>query len=179
MSTKRLVYLVLLVLCCGAFVVDRLFLGEPDSASAESVVPGAAVKRTPRTVKPASVKTTPDARDPSLTWLAKLENRPLTRDVFAPSLEMLSRYEQQRESEAQSASDVPQPGSPELFKEDHELQATLVFPEGSLAVIDGRVLKIGEVIEGFRLVAVHHRRASFQRMGEHDAPRVEMAAPAQ
>jgi len=52
--------------------------------------------------------------------------------------------------------------NPEEFKKQYNLDATMVADSGSYAIVDGKLLRIGEVIDGWRLISVAERSAIFE-----------------
>jgi len=46
------------------------------------------------------------------------------------------------------------------------LKGTLRSSSGSFANVDGQIIKVGESVEGFRLIAVSERAATFLKEGE-------------
>lgn len=141
-----------------SFLVDQVFLSAPDSAVAD--LAAVSSEDTPKSRKknkgvPAAnvTPTTPDLYDPSLPYLDKLPQLSFRRDVFAPTPEMLKHYRQLEEQDNTGAAVTgPKPNSPEAFKADHELQATFSSPE--MAFINGKLLRVGNEIAGFRLIRI-------------------------
>jgi len=165
MNPKRWIYVGALALSVIAFVVDRAFLAEPESASAAESLP--------LTKKVEAVRnTSPDAREPDgeiNPVLDRLEQLPETapgRDVFSLSGAFLARQkklqiEAAKAAEAQKAQAID---PVETFAAGHTLQTTLVSPELSLAVIDGQVVRVGDTFDGFRVVKI----GSYQVTFKHD-----------
>jgi hypothetical protein len=76
-------------------------------------------------------------------------------DVFRPS----------RAWAGEVMAEVPAPKAMDevaRFKAVHRLTAVLVNGRKSRAIIDGKALLLGEVLEGFRLISVDHQRAMLQ-----------------
>ncbi len=168
MDRKKLIYLGLLLAAGGAFMVDRLFLGEPEPATAEMIRGPGAARRTPRPTRPSKTDSQ-EGSDPSLTWLDHLEERQADRDVFSPSTGMLTYYSLLKRAEEEKDQQAgPKPGSPQAFENGHQLQGTFVSEGVMLAVVNGRVLCLGDTIDGFRLIRIEPYRAEFRR-GRHRA----------
>lgn len=159
MSVKRWIYAGFLVVASSAFIVDRFILGEPQAAAAEPVSASAAQPPAPRRraapVRPADKD---ESVDPSLSWLEALTTTSITRDLFAP---LSSRGAGGRLSPLKAPD--PGPTSVELFASAHTLQATYVDSNRRFAVVDGRILAVGSVFDGFRLARVGARDAEFER----------------
>ena len=163
MGRKKLIYLGLLVSAGGAFIVDRLFLGEPETAAAAPSRPVKTTRKPAPRKRPPKEKP-PPAADPSLTWLNQLGEQQGQRDVFVPSVDMLKYYKALRDpADEEEKEGGPDATSPEAFEREHELQATCVSPDALMAVIDGKVRRLGEKIDGYRLTKIEAYRAEFRR----------------
>jgi len=163
MNPKRWIYVGVLALSAIAFVVDRAFLAEPETASAaESLSPARKDK--------AARDTSPDLEepgseiDPTLDRLEQLPEVTLGRDVFALSGAFLARQRKlQEEAERAAEAKEAQAIDPaETFAARHTLQTTLVGPELCLAVVDGQVVRVGDTFDGFRLVKIDSYRVKFR-----------------
>jgi hypothetical protein len=64
---------------------------------------------------------------------------------------------------ARSVGATPDPAA--LFAQRHQLTAVVIDGAGSYVLIDGRLLRPGQEIDGFRLVSVADRSALFDRAG--------------
>jgi hypothetical protein len=173
MNRKRWIYVGVLGVASVAFIVDRLFLGTPETAEAKPAA------QTPKAARPTAASKKPQGQpvvvDPSLAWLEKLAEPGTERDVFAPSPEWLARSKAEAAEAAAAAEREkgPQPGSPRAFEEAHKLQATTVMGQGGLAVVDGQCLSVGETLDGFRLARVEAGQVEFRR----GADRVTLTLP--
>jgi hypothetical protein len=84
------------------------------------------------------------------------EGRTLQKDPFArPALSDLQQRSARRP--AGGARAVAQP-APKL-----NLQAVMAAGESSIANVDGVMVRLGDTIQGYRLVAVHDRAATFEK----------------
>lgn len=165
MSRRRMIYLGFTVVSVTAFIIDRVFLGEPASAVAEvpeHSSPGAQAPKVSAVKKP-NPKQAEAPVDVSLAPLSRLPERRAARDVFVPT-ESMERYYRQFEEAAQRAEQKgPKPGSPEAFAAEHHLQGTSNGPGGGVATINGKVLKIGDTLSSFRLTRVSAKEVEFRR----------------
>lgn len=175
-GNKRFIYLGLLAVSAGALIVDRALRDGPSPAEAQptrragratatksgSPSPTRREPRKPPAVSDANAKESGSGVDPSLAWLEKLADAGGQRDLFVPSLAMLSHYQTIQETQ-QATQNGPKPGSPEAFQTEHQLQATFVSQDTMIAVVSGRVLRLGEFIDGFRLTRIEAYRAEFRR----------------
>ena len=73
---------------------------------------------------------------------------------------------------AQSESDSPSGA----FGARHKLTAVLSQPSGDLAVVDGLLLRVGDTVEGLKLVKIENDGAIFE--GEDKSIRLPLARPA-
>jgi hypothetical protein len=175
MTKRRWILLIVVLVLGGAFVVDRMFLGGPESAEAKPV-----------STKPPKVRTNtstakqptaaPVANDPSLAWLEKLAEPRPGRDVFAPSPTWIQAQKDAVEkTKARSEQQQgPKPGSPEAFEAAHRLQATTMMENGGIAVVDGQCLSVGDMLEDFQLTRVQAAEAEFRRGHEYAVLRLPM-----
>jgi len=83
------------------------------------------------------------------------------RDAFSPS-EALSG-----ELPVQQAPLSSTRAMADAFAAGHKLTATVVGPQGGLAIIDGQCLAAGKELDGFRLVSVKRDSAEFICEGVH------------
>jgi hypothetical protein len=172
LSSKRWAFLGMTLISAISFLVDQVFLSAPESAVAD-VAAGITGTSEDAPDKPAKKKGVPAANaapaevelaDPSLPYLDKLPQLSFQRDIFTPSPEMLKYYQALEEQESGGAAvKGPKPNSPAAFEAEHQLQATFSSPEGAMAVIDGKVLRVGSEISGFRLTRIGPYHAEFKR----------------
>ena len=71
-------------------------------------------------------------------------------DAFHPGQEWLAA---QQETEAETAENLPQYAA-DLFAREHSLSAVMKGSQGGYAIIDGRIVRLGDHLDGFRLVSV-------------------------
>lgn len=164
MDRKRMIYIGLAVMSGGGLLIDRLFLSEPESASAEMT--NSSLLQQKRLAAQNKLKTNPDTKtDPSLAWLNKLDESQYPRNVFTPSTAMLAHYKQlEQASEDQKAKQRgPQPGSPEAFRAEHKLQCTSIGKGAALAIINGKMLRVGDKIDGYRIKSIKPYRVELSR----------------
>lgn len=65
--------------------------------------------------------------------------------------------------------DEPDPIDTEAFLAKHKLQATSIQKKGSWALIDDRVLRVGDNLDGFLVRQIDHYRVTFEgQSGEFD-----------
>ena len=159
-------YLVILGAAGAGLALDTFVIRA--KASTETVV-----DETPEAVEAAastSSRTLPVQTEPLGTQFdnaaAPLEPPAFRRlDGFAkPKLEVI-----------QSAA--PEKASPTgAFATRHKLTAVLSQPSGDLAVVDGLLLRIGDTVEGLRLVKIEKDAAVFE--GDEKSIRLPLARPA-
>ena len=88
---------------------------------------------------------------------AQADDRPLRHDPFTrPALALLSAGNARGADAVAEALPPPPPWSPHLT-------AVMIAGRESLAVVDGEIVRLGEEIDGHRLVQVRDREAVFQK----------------
>jgi hypothetical protein len=150
------------VLALIALIVDRWMTGGPESASAEEVERPASrteTRKPPDVAAPRAARADAAVVEPpsSVGWLNGLPDAPDVRDLFAPA-----------KASAKAEADGAEDGTADPvagFVASHRLEAT--FQDGAVgcAVVDGRVVRRGQGVDGFRLVSVDAFRAVFRRGG--------------
>ena len=181
MNRKMLIY-GLLGIVATAFIVDRVFLSEPAGAKAgTSGTPGKHVDTKRIQAKP-DQRTQPDPEHPALSLLSQLTDTLSHRNVFKPSPSMMSYLDQlpqaksgrsQRSREEEQEKQKEQ--SRQTFRDAHRLQATAITPGAEMVIVDGKVLRIGEKLDGFTLEKITPYAASFRR----DNAVVKLSLPTQ
>ena len=163
MNPKRWIYVGVLALSAIAFVVDRAFLAEPETAAAAEALPSAKKDEAARDTPPDPQEPSGEI-DPTLARLEQLPEIAPGRDVFALSGAFLARQRRlQKEAERAAEAKQAQAVDPaETFAAQHTLQTTLVGPELCLAVVDGQVVRVGDTFDGFRLVKIDAYRVKFR-----------------
>ncbi|UCD30565.1 MAG: hypothetical protein JSV03_08900 [Planctomycetota bacterium] len=154
---KKYIYLLMVVGAVGAFMVDRLFLSEPESASAVMSKTSSTINKQPDP----KVSNSDDVQidvvdDPSLDYLNKLPDISVIRDVFSPTEVMRRHYKQLKEEAEKNheATSGPKPGSPEALMTNNTLQATFFSNGTSMAVINDNVYRVGDTIDEFRITRI-------------------------
>lgn len=166
---KFKLYGVLLAVACGVLIWDQLFPVEEVKAGSDS----------PYSVKPGDSSETLDVMIPT-TQMISLEN------TFAYQLE---RTAEQRHAVKQGninafqlpqawginqskpeenaisiKADQPKEDLAETFKQKYKLTGVLSQQDEGIAVINGnKIIHVGKVLDGFRLVSVTERQAVFIR----------------
>lgn len=178
MNRKRMIYVGVLALAVIAFVVDRVFLGEPESAYADEPLPVVTKAKTSQTAKQESAEPI-DVIDPTLDRLAQLPEATPVRDVFSLSGPFLARQQKLQAEAAKVAEEqsAPKVDPAEEFAKSHSLQSTMVGKNMSMAVIDGKVVRKGETFDGFRLVHIDAYEVKFVHEASDAA--VELTLPSQ
>jgi hypothetical protein len=159
---KAYIYGGILALAVLVLLIDRAMRTAPQDVSAAEVPPPATAKdaaaAAARQPTPeVSLKTAaPALPSAAARWLHDLPDVPEVRDLFAPSNLFPPRTEA-RESE----TDVKHKDPVAEFVASHRLSATFRDGRSACAVVDGRVLRPGHELNGFRLVGVDSFRATF------------------
>jgi len=157
---KTYVYGGVLALALLVLIIDRATRTAPKDVSAAEVPPPdkASASVAPQPTAPrVPEKDTPSA-PPLLAarWLRDLPDVPEVRDLFAPS-NLLPPQTQP----AEDAPHAPRKDTAAAFARNHRLSATFRDGRSACAVVDGRVLRPGHELDGFRLISVDSFRATF------------------
>jgi hypothetical protein len=150
-----------------AFVLDRTVF----SAGSTETEPANAVDASAYVVKPSAAPRTPDKQiapvEPSTNSLAARLRAAAAaarmgngepRDAFMPSPAW----------ETTNAVAEPAARSTAQFAARHHLNGVLASGEhnsgggGGHALVDGKIIAVGQIVDGFRLVSVSHRSAAFE-----------------
>lgn len=144
----------LLIVGIGALAVDRVFLQAPHAASAQTDnsqrVTASAATAAPSGSSPAATSLSERLRQMQAAdqpRLAKL------RDIFTLTAGFAAQP-------AQDAAAKVDPG--DQFRRSHRVTATLLNGQRSQAMIDGRLVTLGQSVDGFRLVSMNAQSATFE-----------------
>ena len=166
LNKRRITSVCLAGLALSALLVDRLALrggGDlgPSTAEADQELPRSAPEPTPgESAEPcAAPSTTIDG------LLAGYDNVNPRRDPFVLSEAMRAALEAAaaQQEEAQDAHPQPKATPADEFAAVHRLEAVLISESGQLAIVDGRPIRVGESLDGFRLAGVEPLAANFER----------------
>ena len=178
MNRKVLMYGVLGI-AATAFIVDRVFLSEPAGAKAGTPAVSTSQARVKTTKKTPVDAVRNDSEHPALSHLSQLPDTVGHRNVFTPSPSMMSHLDQLPEAKSgrrgRSREKEQKEQGLKTFQDAHELQATAITPGTEMAIIDGKVLRIGETLDGFTLEGITPYTARFQQ----DDAVVELTLPTQ
>ncbi len=165
LSKTQKIYLALGVIAVAAFVVDRVFLrsgsGGPAPARAAADTPGPAAARPPAMPAPAPPVAVPPSDRPSLAArLDALAKDPGVdvggmRDAFVPPPSWIAEVKSPE-------PEVVEPSAAEKFAAAHTLTAVLLAGKGGCAVVNGKVVQVGQEVDGFELVSLARECAVFQ-----------------
>lgn len=151
--TKQHKFLIIVLLLGGGLVgVDRLFVLEKGVAPEVAAAPAAAVAMPPS--HPAQAAKPPAERIAQRLARAGSQYAQIPfQDLFSAGPGWVEPVIEQ----------VPDKGiAPGTFARLHRLTGVLTSPSNSYAMVNGKIVTIGQVIGGHRLVSVSHRSATFQ-----------------
>lgn len=185
---KRKAYVAVLVLAVVAFVCDRMFF---DPSTTEPVAATAALRQR----QSQSRKKTQDAKaqtasvagakalaskdvdtvsfNERITQASRLVDLPLggkCNDAMRPSAVWIARQQEREQQEAEAIA--PEQTALETLQTRYVLTAVVSGSSG-MAILGDRCVRVGQSIDGCKLVEVHGDRAVFQ-IGEH---RAELKVP--
>lgn len=167
---KTYIYVGTLALAVVGFLVDRALQSGPQDAAAREVQPKAHDKppQTPLAAR-ATQQNTADSGTPAPSpdsasrWLRELPEVTEVRDPFAST----NLFPPDAEATAEEAGGKARDPIAD-FITTHRLSATFRDDRSACAVVDGRVLRPGQQLDGFRLITVDPFRATF-RQGNRQA----------
>jgi len=179
LSQKKIaLYGFLLFAAIMGLVIDRLYT--PQSANA--AIGGTRDRvRTPTGTDAEELGDIPPVAaifDPSRSTAAssahalKSATKVLKRDAFGLSAGMREVYQrktavvdQGRQSAKQRKAEQARDAA-DAFATSHRLEGTLLHPTDTRAVVDGRLLRIGDQLDGFELRRIERYRALFSKDGK-------------
>ncbi len=162
LARRQKVLIAVFLLGLVGLVVDRVFLrpqGGPGAASADSSDSYAV----PPSPAPGGPSATAGAPGPSVAerlsrvWPDREPNTVQARDPFSLTGSWLG-------GKATGPSAAPDPA--QVFAQAHSLGALVVDGRRSNVLINDRVLKLGETIDGYTLVVVKAKSATFECQGQ-------------
>ncbi|HEV2294629.1 MAG TPA: hypothetical protein VGR35_12305 [Tepidisphaeraceae bacterium] len=144
----------------AAAVLIRLLSSGPQSAPAATVgttplLPNAAVVSSQAAPQPANGAV-------SVTWPTAVARDPFQSDLVFPPAPPLPPAKVEPTAVAPPATSSPQVSLAALAKEKIHLKAT-VLGDRPLAMMNGRVYRVGEVIEGFLIVEIEKNQITIER----------------
>jgi hypothetical protein len=91
------------------------------------------------------------------------------RDAFtaSPAIQQYYRHRRPDGTGAGKAEDDPETQAVQMFSQTHQLQATCVQGKRSWALVDNKVLRVGDNLDGFGLRQIDHYRVVFSRGGNN------------
>jgi hypothetical protein len=172
LTRSRKLILGILALAIVALVVDRLVLAPSASGPRHA---GAAETTNGNTAEggaaPPADAGAPPEPDPGARLAARLETTAARfeldpaalRDGFVPAAAWLEEL----------VEPVPEPEAPappvspaQQFAQQHTLTSVIMTSRGGSAVVDGKVVPVGQAVDGFRLVRLTRHSAVFESGGE-------------
>jgi len=171
LTRSRKIILAVLALAVAALLADRLFLSgtsEPKRAAASP----ATTETPPAAVEPASPESEGTAPAQEAPLLARrlqaiaeqLELDPARlRDGFTLPKAWL---EELQEPPPASQEAEPEESPAVRFAEQHTLTSVILTSGGGSAVVDGKVVPMGQAVDGFTLVRLTRSTAVFEAGGE-------------
>ncbi len=161
LSKKYTAYATILGLAVTAYGIDCAFFG-PKPAEAVAVAADEPVGVSASdTVAPAAephIAPAPGVADQlrTLSGNGNIE-LPKLRNAFSPSSKWIA--------EKQPEAALPREQFAESFRHAHRVVAIMTDKKGARAIVDDRLLRVGQSIDGFQLTSVDHRSACFSGHG--------------
>jgi hypothetical protein len=168
---KHCVYAGALALALIGFALDRALRSGPRDVSAAEIQPKPQDKPPSAAAAAAPAGSRQNNRDDAAApssgsasrWLRELPEVPEARDLFAPA----NLFPAASDGDADGANGKDNDPIAE-FIGAHRLNGTFHDGRTSCAVVNGRVVRPGQVMDGFRLTSVDSFRATF-REGHREA----------
>lgn len=170
----RTILIVVLTVAGLGLVADRVVIGSDVTGPAQSsagVVDGFDVGPAPLPTASASgqVESLNTDKAPAVSFAQRLRlitdssadtDPGQARDAFTPGLGW-----EAIPSAPGAATDNQARRAAEAFQQTHRLDAVLITDDNRCAVIGGQTLFVGQMLDGYRLEAVHERSAVFEASG--------------
>jgi len=172
LSRSRKIVLAILAVASTALLVDRLVLAPSASgpkharaaATADGSTTGTGAASSPAPPTAPGAMAGPRLADRLQTIAEDADLDPATlRDGFIPAKTWL---EELIEPPPEHESAEPQASPATQFAQRHTLTSVILTSRGGSAVIDGKVVPVGQVLDGFRLVRLTRQSAVFEAGGE-------------
>ncbi|MHC4985370.1 MAG: hypothetical protein ACYTFO_04355 [Planctomycetota bacterium] len=176
LTKSQRAYVAVLVVAVAAFLADRFLVGAGDSRveQASAAPPGAGAIETPLTTpRPPSTSDTPSIAA-QLATLQEMRPADLegVREAFSPSeswnQQLRPAHPPQDRPAASTAGN--QSVRADQFVAGHRLMSILHLAEGGVALVDDKVVRIGQTLDGFTLIELTEDTAVFAS----DERRVEL-----
>jgi|WetSurMetagenome_2_1015567.scaffolds.fasta_scaffold135875_2 hypothetical protein len=184
LDKPKIAMLALLALAVVGLAVDRLFLTSPATAPqpASASISGPAASLPPSSATPVVVPAVPAGADGIVERL-RLAGKGLSlapaalKDAFVPAESWLVKPNPAVTPTAVTTA-VPVVDSGGRFISEHKLTSVLIDAGGGIAVVNDKVLRVGQEIDGYRLVRLAPGVAEFT--GGPDGPpvRLQTVSPA-
>ncbi len=158
LTRKQKIYAVALTLAMALLVVDRTTQQGSISGPATS---SASLVSSPTSVKPTETEqvSPADAHRRALALrLDRLAQGAEIDDGFRDAFAVPQAWRALREAEKTQPTKPSRRGA---FKDRRQLTAVMIVQGGGIAMIDGMAIRVGQSIDGYRLVSVGQRSAKF------------------
>jgi len=172
---KVALYAFLLVASGMGLMIDRLYslpsaVGAAPAVRTSTGAPGGAEEEEVSGIGPpmAAVFESSAFRSPAGAGAKLGAVSPLLKDAFSMSAKMGERYDSksarhQEEQERARKKDQEERQLVEAFSKSHRLMGVFVLPPNKWVVVNDRVLRIGDSLDGFALHRIEDYRALFRR----------------
>jgi hypothetical protein len=164
-ATRKRNYLVVMALCAAALLVDRLFLADPAPVTAADVSIFAVDPKAPRAA--AAGNDNPSLTVPEIPFPPGVQSLPSDvplKDPFAQPASANHAAATSAAAQGPDARDDLQERSAlgwAAFREKHRLHGVLTDEGLKIAVVDDRLLRTGDVVDGCALRSVEPREVIF------------------
>ena len=167
LSKRQISGVAVLVIALIALVYDRTFLDRGNGPARASASSNAApTEPTPEAAIPPNSNTEPPriglAQRLETLWAERNLNMSQARDVFSLPASWLA--------DVRPATPVVHPPTVQdavtVFKTNHQLKGVLMTDQTCCVTVNDHILRLGEAIDGFKLVAIKEDTATFEADGK-------------
>jgi hypothetical protein len=165
LSKKQTVYSGLLAVAVVALAIDRIFYSEPATAQASPVATQA--QAAPALPSPEKTSTP----EPAITVTAPSDGLISDHLKLMPMVDLKAMPDAFAPSKAWTLASRPPPlpsapvekidHSAADFAAAHTLSAVLASHNGGAAIVNGEMLRVGQILDGFTLISVKSNTARF------------------
>jgi hypothetical protein len=166
LTQKQKIYVAVCGLAAGALVVDRLLPGPEEVPAAEAIAVASVPVPAATTDKPAAKSPGPNLVIPAGPSLASRIEEAARAQGYGGKVERDAfRIPDGWRPAAEAASPIVARPDSDKFVREHRLTAVMTAGDRSVALVDGKPVQIGQVLDGFRLVSVEKSSAVWECEG--------------
>jgi hypothetical protein len=168
LTKRHMIYGVLVAGAVAVVLVDRLVLdpgaAQPSPAGA-SVADGVDVRPARTSDGDRRAGTNPATLSPSVArrFAAYMRGRDVNPKTIRDAFQLAGAWREQLLRQPKPRQVAPKPDATNGFAQRHRLTTILISGAQGMAVVDGHVLGVGDILDGMTLVEIRSDRAVFRR----------------